>query len=415
MTAATMRERVLHITYANPGAYPPIQNSAQILAEAGCDVLVLGIETRGTERIVLEARPRIVIKQLSSCAPGWRQKLHYLGFALWCLYWAVRWRPSWIYASDAFSCPAALAAAFGRFSKLIYHEHDEPLRPSSTRRESSFMRFIGFTRGIVARRASLCVVPQKERLRTFVDTSRRQGPVACVWNCPRRAHAFVEHERSRSFTVLYHGSIVPERLPRSVITALGELPADVRLRISGYETIGHLGYIAELQTLAAQLGLSDRVEFLPPMGHRELYANARACHVGLALMPRQSIDANLQHMVGASNKPFDYMACGLPLVVSDIPEWLEMYVDAGFARACDPENAESIARALRLYIDQPELVASIGERARRHIATEWNYESQFEPVIRHMLLQTGARRKRATAQQAFSYSYDEHTRRPFSR
>ena len=46
----------------------------------------------------------------------------------------------------------------------------------------------------------------------------------------------------------------------------------------------------------------------------------------------------MQNMVGASNKPFDYMACGLPLLVTDLPEWTSTFVEPGYARACNPDD-----------------------------------------------------------------------------
>ena len=54
---------------------------------------------------------------------------------------------------------------------------------------------------------------------------------------------------------------------------------------------------------------------------------AARAHVGLALMPLNSNDLNMRHMTGASNKPFDYMAAGLALLVSDLPDWRQMFVD----------------------------------------------------------------------------------------
>jgi hypothetical protein len=30
----------------------------------------------------------------------------------------------------------------------------------------------------------------------------------------------------------------------------------------------------------------------------------------------------MANMVGAFNKPFDYMACGLPLLVTILPDWI---------------------------------------------------------------------------------------------
>ena len=86
-------------------------------------------------------------------------------------------------------------------------------------------------------------------------------------------------------------------------------------------------------------------------------------------------------MTGASNKPFDYLACGLPLLVSDLPDWREMFVAPGYARACDPSDAENVAAALRWFVENPGAARAMGERGRQRIAADWNYERQFAPVL----------------------------------
>src|SRR5262249_36064415 len=127
--------------------------------------------------------------------------------------------------------------------------------------------------------------------------------------------------------VLYHGSIVPARLPLTVIDAIAAVP-DVTLVIAGYETVGHPGHVEALLSRARGLGVSDRVNHrgLVPL-RRDLLEECASCDVGLALMPMESDDINEQAMAGASNKPFDYLARGLPLIVSDLRDW-DLFVDA---------------------------------------------------------------------------------------
>ena len=108
------------------------------------------------------------------------------------------------------------------------------------------------------------------------------------------------------------------------------------------------------------------------------------CDVGLAFMPKDSDDINEQAMTGASNKPFDYLACGLALLVADLPDWRKMYVESGYGLVCDPDDPESIAVALRWFLDHPDEMRKMGERGRQRIAAEWNYETQFAPVWQRM-------------------------------
>ena len=100
-----------------------------------------------------------------------------------------------------------------------------------------------------------------------------------------------------------------------------------------------------------------------------------------ALMPFNSSDLNMSHMTGASNKPFDYMAAGLALLVSDLPDWKTMFVDPGFGLACDPTDADSLSAALGWFIDHPEERRAMAARARDKIEAEWNYDTQFRAVL----------------------------------
>lgn len=118
------------------------------------------------------------------------------------------------------------------------------------------------------------------------------------------------------------------------------------------------------------------------MPRQELWAVCQACDVGLAAFPPHSGNVNLEHLAGASNKPFDYLACGLALLVSDQPTWRALYVEPGYGLACRPDEAESIAAALRWYVEHPAERRAMGEAGRQRVLDEWNYDEQFAPVRR---------------------------------
>ena len=107
--------------------------------------------------------------------------------------------------------------------------------------------------------------------------------------------------------------------------------------------------------------------------------------MGLAFLPPGSNDINMRYMTGASNKAFDYMAAGLALLVSDLPDWHDMFVAPGYALACDPRSAHSIGSALGWFIDHPEALKKMAADARAKISAEWNYDSAFAPVLDSLL------------------------------
>jgi glycosyltransferase involved in cell wall biosynthesis len=377
-------QRILYIQFADPAAYPPIEHSANILASSGWDVVMLGTQAFSKNAFSLELHPNTRVKNLPSRGhPG----AEYAAFCMWCLYWVLKWRPKWIYGSDPLALPALWAIQKLTGVNLIYHEHDTP--PSNWAR-SAFTRFALSCRERIAREAQLCIFPQQKRLEEFIQSTGRKKGSLCVWNCPSRAEIRPKAKKNQSFlSVYYHGSINDARVPRELVSAASRLRGQVRIRIAGYETPGSEGYVKELTKLAAALGAPGIVESLGTVSLRsDLLELASQSDVGLALMPLDSDDINLQHMVGASNKPFDYMARGLPLLVSDLPEWHSTFVEPGYARCCNPRNVDSIEAELRWFLDHEELRLEMGRRGTRKIEQSWNYETVFAGVLEILSIST---------------------------
>jgi glycosyltransferase involved in cell wall biosynthesis len=260
----------------------------------------------------------------------------------------------------------------------VYHEHDSP---SLEQPVSEFINKVPAYRKRLGRDADLCVLPQRERLLNFIEETKRLKPTFCVWNCPR-VDEIPERlfDQARELMICYHGSINRVRLPIKVIIAASRLARFVRLQVAGYET--EQGYVEELTRSASESGAATLIEYRGVMRRRrDLLGCAAQAHIGMCLMPKHSDDINLRHMVGASNKAFDYMACGLPLVVSDLPEWVSTFVEPGYALACDPDNPDSIEAALRWFLDHPDERRDMGRRCRDKIRQSWNYETQFASVL----------------------------------
>lgn len=372
--------RIVYIQYTNPAGYPPLEHSSHLLAQAGWQVMFLGTGALGANTLIFPPYPNITVRQIPFCAPGWRQKLHYFQFCLWMLIWSLRWQPRWIYASDLLVCPIALALTLFPGIKVIYHEHDSPGNAPA----SAFLKLCLNARHWLAQRAEISILPNQERADRFDKTLHPPRSPLCVWNCPAKNEVAPQRLPwdHQTFWLLYHGSIVPSQLPETVLFAIKQLPSLVKLRVIGYETIGHPGYVKQLQRIADQLDIAERIEFLGTVPTRsELLQQCQSCDIGLAMFSFNGT----QPMAGASNKPFDYLASGLPLVVSTLPDWEEMYVKPGYALACNPEKPDSIAEVLRWYLEHPDQMREMGDRGRKQILEEWNYEKQFSPVLERLL------------------------------
>ncbi len=103
---------------------------------------------------------------------------------------------------------------------MLYHEHDSPDSAAA-----GFQKMILHARKRLARRADCCVLPNEARIQRFqAETGYARQPL-CVWNCPAVHEAAQPHGPANGpLVLLYHGSIVPDRLPLAAVNALALLP-----------------------------------------------------------------------------------------------------------------------------------------------------------------------------------------------
>ena len=156
------------------------------------------------------------------------------------------------------------------------------------------------------------------------------------------------------FTVLCAGRMQPLKGPQILVEAVGLLRREhpdlpVRLILAG---IGAPAFLDELHRLVAEYGISDAVEFQGSMPARELAELMRS--VDAVAMPSSSETFGLVAL--------ETQACGTPVLATDVDGlrfavqanrtgWLvpgrspELWADALYRAASDPENWRSMSRA----------------------------------------------------------------------
>ncbi len=366
--------RVLFVQATNPGAYPPLIHASTLMAEAGWEVTFLSAPIDGDE-LALNPHPRIKIHAVRTRPSHVMGKVDYAVYAAATARLALRLRPSVVYASDPLGAGPGLLAARLAGAALVYHEHDSPSRLHPVLEQS---------RKAAARAAQLVVFPNETRAHLAQRELRfSDKKLHIVWNVPMRAELVVSAATGEPpLIVYYHGSITPERLPETVSLAVRRMAGRARLRIAGYEAPGARGYVRHL---IGDKGVSvdAPIKYLGMVPRRaDLLAEAARAHIGLSLMPFKSDDVNINHMVGASNKPFDYMAAGLALLVSDLPDWTRIFVEPGFARAADPTSTDSLFAALEWFVNHARERQEMAARGRAMIESIWNYETVFAPLLK---------------------------------
>jgi glycosyltransferase involved in cell wall biosynthesis len=370
-----VRKRILYLQYTNPAAYPPLHHSATILAEAGWEVLFLGIAAHGVEKLQMPEHPHIRYRQIRGVSGGTLGPLKYAQFIGSSVAAALRFRADWCYASDSLSAPAMNAVRAASGVKVVYHEHDAP-----SVRGSKFAQLVGKAREQLARGAEIVVAPAQARLDLLPVGA---GQRFVVWNCPRKNEVGPARTAGEQpFRIGYHGSLSRDRLTPAFIDALALLPQHVELHVIGYQTTGHAGYVSELQQRAHGAGLDGRVIYHGPIPRRaDLLTRLREFDLGIATVSPAATDQNLATLAGASNKAFEYLSQGVPVLVSQEQAWRAMYEQPGYGVSCDPDDAASIAQSISRIMQQADRGRAPGEAGRQRILSEWNYDVQFAPVL----------------------------------
>jgi glycosyltransferase involved in cell wall biosynthesis len=368
--------KVLFVQATDAAAYPPLLHAGTIFAESGWRTTFLSAPRFGVEPSYPEEADFEILDAPIRPDHTW-SKPAYARYCLQAMRVARKLRPDLVYVSDPIGALPGLIAARIAGARFIYHEHDSP------NQAADLNPLVRVARRRAARKALRVVFPNAGRAeRCAPDLRCEAGRVTVVWNVPRRneAAASVAGAGER-FVLHYQGGISPDRVPCAAAEALARFEGRATLRLAGCETPSATGYLRHLVERFGRVdrgGLIDHVGFV---GREDMLRVATASDAGLMLVPSGSSDINFAHMTGASNKAFEYMAAGLPLIVSALPDWQEMFVTPGHALAVDPANPESIAQAVGKLIDNPRLRAEIGRRNRDRIVREWNYETCFVPVL----------------------------------
>lgn len=171
-----------------------------------------------------------------------------------------------------------------------------------------------------------------------------------------------------SISALYQGLIAPDRGLEATISSVRDWRRDRSLLIRGF---GRPEYIARLQSLAATHRMSGRITFEPAVSPDAIVAAAHSSDIGIFALPGRSA----QTLSALPNKLFEYMASGLALAVSDLPEMRRVVTEHRCGTLIGAATPEAIAAAIngldRDAIDackKASLAAAAGQTFRSEFA-----------------------------------------------
>ncbi len=366
------------VFYGNPDRYPPILNSIYLLSARGFTIELICHDT-GESPTALWPENCQVKRLAGKSNVSWR---NYLGFVRHCV---ALTKPS----TDLFVAhdmhgllPTRVMASRCR-RPLVYHSHELVI---SGEKLALGGRVVFAFQKRFAKTADLVVTADAERSAILKERLRLDKLPLVAANAPlqrpkpdqgRLQKDLAQQGRVFDKIMLRQGNVGPghavEATIRSIPCWLGSS--------WGFILLGPIQtrYIDELNQLAVSLGVQDRLAFLPSVPYQQVLNYTVGADVGHALY--DPIDDNNRFSGTASNKLLEYMAAGLPILVSDRPglrKLIERY-DCGLT--ADESDPVSIAAAVNSLLGNPERVRRMGANAARTFEEEFRYDRQFAPVL----------------------------------
>jgi glycosyltransferase involved in cell wall biosynthesis len=132
----------------------------------------------------------------------------------------------------------------------------------------------------------------------------------------------------------------------------------------------------ELEQMVRDMGLEERIKFLPKVPVSELIHYTRNAYLGFQVL--NNICFN--HYSASSNKLFEYMMSGVPVIACSFPEIQGVVEKENIGLCVDSHDPTSIAEGVNYLLDHPELREQMRTNCFR-AREKYNWENEKKELI----------------------------------
>lgn len=176
-------------------------------------------------------------------------------------------------------------------------------------------------------------------------------------------------------TFIYAGTVYDISNQCNIVEALG----NVCDSSCSYLVVGKVDVALKKKMLL--LDKAQRLKFINWITSNELRSRMSKCLAGVVLLDYVPICCNKEGQLG-SNKIFEYMQAGLPVICTDFILWKKMIVDKYKCGICvNPRSVEEIQNAMMYLIEHKKEAKIMGENGRQAVLKEFNWEKTIPDYI----------------------------------
>jgi len=175
------------------------------------------------------------------------------------------------------------------------------------------------------------------------------------------------------FDLVYHGTN-----HRCYLEIL--LDIDQQLLVLGKTVKWYLfGTFEELEWFRSELGRLDaenRFFIDGVMPHDRVFSEVQRARIGIIPLP-----ALPKYLNNIPQKLFEYMALGLPTVLSDLPPSRPFVAGNNVGIMVDPDDPAAYAKAIVKLLNDPSACQTMGRCGRKLVEQKYNWETESEKLI----------------------------------
>jgi glycosyltransferase involved in cell wall biosynthesis len=363
--------------YNNPDYYPPIINSAILLHKVG---YVQTIICR--DNLSYKGQPYPETTTLHRILSNTRNSLlEYIGFIVQTLRYS-RAKSEIYIGHDMHGFLVARIVSMLKRRPVIYHCHDFAESESKLGLGGSLVRT--FER-LFAKTADIVIVPDYDRATVVAQQlNLPKFPIIAAnapIHTPPKSNTLRETLHSRGYhfekIVLRQGRISQGHALEVTLQSMPNWASkEWGFVLLGF---GDDAYIESLYQLATKLGVREQFVILPAVNYDSVLQYTVGANMGHALY--EPLHINNRYITTASNKIMEYMAAGLPILLSATTSSDNLLARHPVGITADVTSPETIADAINTVLSNPSLANSMSIASRHAFESEFQYEKQYAPVL----------------------------------
>ncbi len=197
------------------------------------------------------------------------------------------------------------------------------------------------------------------------------------YNFPNLDFFPAPREVRKTFDFVYRGGLSERAGTFLLLDALRLIASQrrqVRLLLIGYCDSSESE--RRLRKHTAQLGLAEQVEVRGRIRHEEMAAALSEARIGIS--PLMNIP---KFRLNIPVKIFEYWACGLPVIASDLPPSGPFMRSSRAGISFSAGDASALAHAMAYLLDHPEEAAEMGKRGREIVEKRLNNRHEARKLV----------------------------------